>query len=55
MKKILLVLLMLILVLSMSVGGCAGPQEPEAKPTIVIGDNNWGSAHFLAEMQKTWS
>jgi glycine betaine/proline transport system substrate-binding protein len=51
MKKVIMAILIAALTITMLLGGC-GPQEPEAKPTIVIGDNNWGSAHFLAEMQK---
>jgi len=49
MKKILLVLLMLILVVSMSVTGCAQPKEKEA---IKISDLNWGSAHFQSELAR---
>ncbi len=50
MKRLLPIILAVVLCLSIAVAGCAQPAGP--KPTIKVGDLNWGSAHFQAEVAK---
>jgi glycine betaine/proline transport system substrate-binding protein len=50
MRKVLLALLVMILTVSVILAGCGGAGE--TKPTIKVGDLNWGSAHFQSEMAK---
>jgi glycine betaine/proline transport system substrate-binding protein len=49
-RKVLFVLLAIVLSVGIALTGCTG--DTGAKPTIKVGDLNWGSGHFQAEALK---
>jgi glycine betaine/proline transport system substrate-binding protein len=54
--KLIFILIAIVLALSVAVIGCGEDEEatpaPTAKPTLIISDLNWGSAHFQYEVAK---